>query len=290
MRSRTLLNLVLLAVVIGLGMLVFFEPGIEAPKENPKLTTLDPERVRTVRIERTTQDDIRVERNGKQWRLVEPVAARADRFRMSALLRITAAQAYASYPVGEVNLTALGLDAPEVKLFLDGTELDFGGTEPINGRRYVRLGQRVYLISDFAYYHLIGDQATFISPRLLPEGAKIDALRLPDLSLTWREGHWEVQPEPEGYSADQANRLVDAWRFATAISVERYKPDGTGEPVAVVLGKEVVDFRITAREPELEIARPDLGVKYRFPGERAGELLQLPEPGEEGDSQPEPSR
>jgi hypothetical protein len=280
MHSRTLLNIALLALVIGLGLLVFYEPGIEAPEEKPKLTNLDPEAIQSVRIVRLGQEDIRVQRSGTQWRLLKPVAARADKFRMSALLRITAAQSYSNYPLSEVNAAQLGLDKPEVKLFLDDTELDFGKTEPINGRRYVRLGETVHLISDFAYYHLIGDYATFISPRLLPEGAKITALKLPEVSLRWQDEHWQVAPKPDRYSADQANRLVDAWRFATAMGVERYTADAGGEPVEVILGEHTIEFRIMAREPDFVIARPDLGVRYRFAGERSKDMLQLPAAGD----------
>lgn len=276
MRSRMLLNLVLLAVVLGLGLLVLFEPGLEQPAEPRKLTGLDPEQVQTVHIRRNGQDDIRVEREGDGWWLREPFGARADRYRMSGLLRITAAESHASYPASEVNLAEVGLASPEVVLSLDDTELRFGRTEPINGRRYVQIGETVHLIGDFAYYHLIGDYSTFVSPRLLPEGARVNALHLPELTLRWSDGRWAVEPEPEAYSADQANRLVDAWRFASAMGVEAYEPDGSGEKVRLELDHETIELRITRREPELELARPDLRVKYRFPAEQAAALLALP--------------
>lgn len=280
MRSRTLLNLLLLAVVLGLGLLVLFEPGLEQPAEARKLTSLDPAQVQTVHIRRNGQDDIRVEREGDGWRLRAPFGARADRYRMSGLLRITTAESHARYPVSEVNLAEVGLANPEVVLSLDDTELRFGRTEPINGRRYVQIGETVHLIGDFAYYHLIGDYSTFVSPRLLPEGARVNALHLPGLSLRWSDGRWAVEPEPEAFSADQANRLVDAWRFASAMGVEPYEPDGSGssgEEIRIELEQETIDLRITRREPELELARPDLRVKYRFPAEQSTALLTLPE-------------
>lgn len=277
MRSRLLLNLVLLAVVLGLTLLVLFEPGLEEPAAPWKLTGLDPEKVQTVHIRRDGQEDIRVEREGDRWRLRQPFGARADRYRMSGLLRITGAESHASYPASELNLAEVGLASPKVMLSLDDTELRFGGTEPINGHRYVQLGETVHLIGDFAYYHLIGDYATFVSPGLLPEGARVKALHLPDITLIWADGRWAAEPEPEDFSADQANRLVDAWRFASAMGVEAYEPDGAGEKIRIELEQEPIELLITRREPELELARPDLRVKYRFPGEQAAALLSLPD-------------
>lgn len=286
MRSRMLLNLVLLAVVVALGLLVFFEPGIEKPAEPVTLTMLDPQNIRSVHIERNTLGDIRVEREGGGWRLLEPVSTRADKYRMEGLLRIASAKSHARYPVSQLNLSEAGLDMPKAVLLLDDTELRFGGTEPINGRRYVQVGDTAHLIDDFAYYHLIGDYPTFISPRLLPEGATVGALHLPALTLTWKDGRWEVAPEPENYSADQANALVDAWRFASAMGVDSHEPSDTGEPVRIELEQGSIDLLIVRREPELEIARPDLGVKYRFPGEQAEALLALPETSGQPDAAP----
>lgn len=277
MRSRTLLNLALLAVVIALALLVMFEPGLQEPAEPQKLTALAPEKVQTVYIRRDGQDDIRVERRGGGWRLRQPLDARADEYRMSGLLRITSAESHASYPASELNLAEAGLENPSVVLFLDEMELRFGGTEPINGHRYVQVGETVHLIGDFAYYHLIGDYATFVSPRLLPEGATINALTLPDMTLTWTDGAWHIEPEPEGFSADQANQLVDAWRFASAMGVEAYQPEDSGEKVRIELDDGSIELGIVRREPELELVRPDLRVKYRFPGEQASALLDLPD-------------
>jgi hypothetical protein len=287
MRSRLLLNLALLAAVVALALLVYFEPGLEKPAEPVKLTSLEPEKISTVRIERSSQGEIRVQRDTDGWRLMEPISAHADKYRMEGLLRITSAESHTRYPVAELNLAEVGLQTPNAVLFLDETELRFGGTEPINGRRYVQVGDTVHLINDFAYYHLIGDYPTFVSPRLLPEGARVDALHLPNLTLTWRDGRWDVSPEPVKFSADQANVLIDAWRFASAMGVESYDPGEGGEPVRIELEGESIEFLITRREPELEFARPDLRVKYRFPGEQADALLALPNPSGEPETTPE---
>jgi len=276
MRSRILLNLLLVAVVAGLALLVFLEPGLEQPEQTPKLTTLDPGQIQRVRIERSNKETVVIERSGGDWQLVEPLATRADKFRLKSLLRITGADIYASYPLEKIDPAELGLESPKVRLFLDGAELRFGTTEPINGRRYVQLGNRVHLISDFAYYQLVGGYATFVSQRLLPEGASIQRLELPGLSLRRTDGGWTVDPEPEAFSADQANRLADAWRFATAMEVQSADDaEGKGEPLRITTADGPIELRILSREPELVLVRPDLGVKYRFPAERGGELFEL---------------
>ena len=52
-----------------------------------------------------------------------------------------------------------------------------------------------------------------------------------------------------------------------------------GETIAIELkGKETpVSFLLTARSPDLILARPDLGIQYHFAESSAAELLELPE-------------
>jgi len=52
MKSRLLLNLFLLALVIGLGLVAWLRPGIEAEPPPEYLTTLDADTVHSIEIVR----------------------------------------------------------------------------------------------------------------------------------------------------------------------------------------------------------------------------------------------
>ena len=47
MRTRWLLNLTLLGIILVLGLLVIYEPGLKKPIELPKLTDLEADRLNT---------------------------------------------------------------------------------------------------------------------------------------------------------------------------------------------------------------------------------------------------
>ena len=284
MKKSTLTNLFLLLVVVALALLAIYEPGIEEPEEQPALLSLEREAVEHIVIHRQGQPTIELERSPLgEWQLLQPLKAAASDYRIDSLLRVTDTKSLSRFTVEKGQLADYQLAKPPVVLELNhATRIAFGAQTPLDHRRYVRLddSDTVQMINDTLYYHLIGAYPGYISKRPLPRDASIEALRLPALSLQWQEGRWQVEPKAENYSADQVTRLLDSWKFASAVSVKKY--DGKeGEPVTItVKGREVpLEFLLTAREPDLILARPDLGVQYHFPAESGDEMLALPEQG-----------
>lgn len=283
MGRRNLLNGALLLVVAALALLAWLEPGHQPPPPQAKLTALDTSRVTHIRIERRTGKTVELEKVADRWRMVEPVAALANGFRIETLLRIAGYQSLGHNPVEGLDLAKYGLAKPEVKLFLDQTEIDFGDNTPIDSRRYVRTGSTVQLINDTAYYYLIGAWPTYLSQRLLEEGAHIEQLQLPGMTLVQQQGSWTVTPKPADYSADSATALVDNWQMTQAIDVRALAKEpnsGPGEPIEVKLaGNDTpLKFEIIARQPDLVLARRDLGIAYHLPAERTADLLTLQAP------------
>lgn len=280
MSKQNLLNLGLLLLIGILVLLVIYEPGIEAPKENPRLLDIDREAIKQIRIERQGQETVALERDALgNWHLTAPLAIAASEFRISSLLRITEQKSLGSYPADSERLARFGLATPRVILTLnDKVKVAFGDTTALDQRRYVQIGDRVHLVSDTLYYHLIGNYTTFIRQQLLPEGTTIGALSLPELRVRWQEDRWQVEPKPEHFSADQVTRLLDAWKLANAVQVKPY--DGNkGETITIEpKGEEApITFLLTARSPDLVLARPDLGIQYQLAESSAEELLKLPE-------------
>jgi type II secretory pathway component PulM len=278
MSKRNLLNLGLLLLVGVLVLLVIYEPGIEKPQEPTRLLELEREAVTQIRIERQGQETVALTRDGGDWNLTEPLAIGASAFRIGSLLRITEQKSLGSFPAEPERLAGYGLEAPRVTLTLnDAVTVAFGDNTPLDQRRYVRLGDRVHLVSDTLYYHLIGAYTTFIRQELLPEGTALAALTLPGLRVSWQAERWQVEPRPESFSADQVTRLIDAWKLANAVQVKPY--DGKqGEAITIEPGGEEapITFLLTARTPDFVLARPELGIQYQLAESSAVELLKLP--------------
>lgn len=277
MSKRNLLNLGLLLLIGILVPLAIYEPGIESPLEEQALLDIDRDAVTLVHIERQGQETVAMTRDPLgNWVLNEPLAIGASEFRLSSLLRITEQKSLGSFPADSEHLARYGLDSPRVTLTLNDLKIAFGDTTPLDQRRYVRVGDRVHLVSDTLYYHLIGSYTTFIRQELLPEGASITALTLPGIKVRWQEDHWQVEPRPEAFSADQVTRLIDAWKLASAVQVKPY--DGKeGEIITIeTKGREPsLVFLLTSRNPDLVLARPDLGIQYHLSDHSADELLNL---------------
>ncbi|MDH5785878.1 MAG: DUF4340 domain-containing protein [Chromatiales bacterium] len=278
MNQRNLLNLGLLALIALLVLLVLFEPGIEEPTTTPTLLAVAPEAINHIAIQRENQDAVELAKEGEQWWMVKPLRHPADTFRIDSLLRITELKSQSSFAATEKKLAEYQLEQPRASLILNGTmTLNFGGNTPLDHRRYVMYDGRVHLTTDSYYYHLIGSAATFLRKRLLDEGATIEALSLPGLSVSWQETEWQLTPAPESFSADQITRLIDNWKLAAAMEIKPYDGAG-GEKVSLTLstGEEPVELLLTAQEPDLILARPDIGVQYHFASTSSEKLLQLP--------------
>ena len=278
MNKRNLLNLGLLIFIGALVLLVVYEPGIEAPTTMPTLLQLDKEAINKFTIQRSGQDDVVLNKEDGHWWMEQPIRHTAEQFRIDSLLRITALKSQSSFAVEEKSLSEYQLDKPGASITLnDDTTLAFGGSTPLDHRRYVMHNGRVHLTTDSYYYHLIGGFPTFLRKQLLDEGSSIEALTLPGLTVNWQDERWQLSPEPEKFSADQVTQLIDNWKLASALEVKPY--DGQpGEKIAIKLTgvTQPIELLVTAYEPDLILASPKLGVQYHFDATSAEALLQLP--------------
>ncbi|MFP5507479.1 MAG: DUF4340 domain-containing protein [Gammaproteobacteria bacterium] len=279
MSSRTLLNLLMLAAVLALVAVTVLKPGIEPEAENPPLTTLDSANVQRIEIERGDTVLILERRDGGWWIAGEPTVP-ADPLQVDLLLRLPGERPLRSYAAADLDLVQLKLDPGQPRVRIDATEFAFGDTDPLEGLRYVRVGDRVHLIRDSYQSVLQGGRTQFTSRRLLPEGADIAALELPDLTLRKRDdGGWDVQPAPERLSADAPQQLIQAWQNASALWVRSYQPAGDRKPVTLTLADGTqLRFELRQAEGETLLARPDLGLQYQMPEESARPLLALEAP------------
>ena len=276
MRSRLTLNLILLVVIAVLGAVAYFKPGKETPPVTP-LLTLD-----TGALTRFTLQNAETavfEKQDGQWRLTAPFAAPVNAIRLGQLLDIASAASEAQYPLKPEDLAQFGLDKPQATLTLGDTVLQFGGTDPINFRRYVKLGDTLHLVNDSFFHHLTAPPTDYVDKKLLPDSARVTGIELPGLKATKSpEGPWTAEP-PDAAKTD-LGELASAWATARAIDVKRLDgKDLPGDTIRITLAAgPPVEFVIQRQEPDLILARKDWGLQYEITAEIARELLHQPKP------------
>ncbi|MBE0510901.1 MAG: DUF4340 domain-containing protein [Gammaproteobacteria bacterium] len=276
---RHLVNLLLLAVVLGLVGLVLWEQRAQQAPSVPQLLQIEPAAIQQLRIERTGQAALVLQRlDAERWQLQSPLAIDANGFRIQALLRVSELRSLGSFSVSGAELAVYGLDQPSLRLIINGQlELVFGGQTTLDYRRYVRLGEQIHIVPDTLYYHLIGDWHGFVSQRLLPEQARIEALQLPGLSLQRSAEGWQLEPAGALRSADQIQTLLDAWQHPGVVQVRAYA-GGAGETIRIGLaGMPTLEFLLLEDQGEYALARPELGIQYQLSEASAAQLLSLGE-------------
>lgn len=277
---RGRLNLALLAIAGGLGVAVFLSQ--EQEEKGPPLTALAPDAITRIAISHPGAAAIRLEKQDGAWHLVEPVAGIADAFEVNAIVGL--ADRETQQKLDGARLAELELDPPKYTLTLNDTTIAIGGVEPLQYRRYVKVGEAVYLIEDPPGAALDADYADLVAKDVLRPGAEIERIELPKLTLARNgDGHWALTPPDPAAGADQMQKLADAWGSARAMWNELAGDDPPrGERVIVTLkGGVAREFIVAAREPQLKLYRPDLGVNLVMSKALADDLLKLPAPAPE---------
>jgi len=277
--SRSLLNLGLVVAVAALAALAIYQPGVKKPSPK-RISALDADNIAHIEIDRPGQPKVVLAREGKQWRMTAPKPLYANAFKVQGLLGVARAEAHRSYPVSAVKLKNLGLDPAKAVLRLDGTAFAFGDVDPVDRSRYLRVGDTVYLVDDIAWYFLSGGWTGLVRPGLLPPGAKPSRIELPGLTLARdpKDGGWREEGAAKQPESDRLVALAQNWQQAQAITLRAYhaaKSLGTVR-ITTTADKVPLAFRITAYQPELVLARPELGIEYHLSANAKARLLALP--------------
>lgn len=282
MSRRTLLNAGLAVLVAVLAAVVYLRPGKRPRKAHkPAITRLVPKQVTTLRIRYANQPTVRLVRHKVGWRMTRPWQARASDARVSAVLSHIDERAKATYKASSLKLGKFGLAKPRLRLWLNGTEVDFGTTSPLDGSRYIRVGKRVFVADDALYRRLAARPSVFVSKRLLPPGASITRIALPGLTLTRsNKDQWRARPQPKAAAHGAIQNLVDSWSNVYALSVRR-AASGPGKRISGRVSIRLRDhtkpliFAILGRRQASGLLLARDGWVYRLSASRRRDLLQL---------------
>lgn len=279
MGKRALLNLWL---VVALGVLVWVvwqEPG-HAPKPTPvKLTGLNPKSISDIVIT-SDKGTIRLAKRGGQWRLLEPVEVVANPVIVDSVLQVADADSQSRFPAAGRDLKPFGLDHPEVSLRLNDTELRIGGVTPLDQQRYVQVGDTIHLINGSYFFGLNADPSAFVSRDLIPKDQALQAIQLPDVKLVQKNGQWTAKPAQGALTSDVFAKVAQAWHEAQALRITHYDKRPSKGTVVIEFdkGRPPLRYEILARQPQLILARPDIGMQYYLAGDEVSHLLTLEAP------------
>ena len=295
MQKRNVINLALAGLVTVLALAVLLAPEDEPPPK-PPLTPPKQSDIERLEITRPRQPGVVLVREDGAWFLEEPWPVWANAFKVESLLRLAETPSLARYEMKDLDPARFGLDAPLATVnFNDSVTLEFGNSEPVNQRRYVRAGDTLHLITDTFYWQLGAKAHTFVGHGLVPPNAAVTGLELPGLRLSLEKGAWQVTPAPGEAAADRAQALVDEWKNAQALEVrpaDKADPKGSRAVTVHLEGAPAIRYRLVQDEDrdEVRLVRPDLGLAWVLAAEPAERLLKLPPPPKalqaEGDGTP----
>jgi Domain of unknown function (DUF4340) len=279
MSTRNLLNLVLLVIAGTLAAVIALRPGTRQADTPQPVTGIDPQTITRIELTRSKGDALKFIRTDGHWQIDTTPALPADDFQVQTVLALLTADVVRKYAAASLDLAQVGLDPPQTIASYDHTRLELGTTDALDGLRYVRLGDTVYLVADRFAHLLNAGVSNFLQRGLLPEGVTITGLQLPGLALNQTDGvHWQLHPDDPAASADNIHALLNNWLHASALYVTRGDASGARESIQIRLREQQqpLEFALVARTPELVLARPDRGMQYHFPAETAAELLAIP--------------
>lgn len=277
MHKRLWLNLILLALVVVLTSLAVLEPGKEEPKPI-FLGEVDENAIDRITLK--SKDTLIFEKREGRWWLTGPFAAPANEIRVRQLMDIVKSESDAQYPLKQEELAKYELDKPVAELTVGAVRLLFGGVEPIDMRRYVRVGDAdtLHLVTDDFSHHLNAPATDFVEKKLLPDETQPNEIFLPGIKASkGQDGKWTVEPPSD--VTEGITDLVSAWTQVRAIDVKRLEQPPQGDIIRIGYGdRGPIEFVILQREPDLILARADWGLKYQITAEAAKGLLTLRKP------------
>lgn len=282
MSSRLLLNVFLLFFVLSLiSISLLLLP--DSKQTSTPLLALDRNTVTRITIKRP-HNDIVLEKLNDDWIMRQPHHTRAHTFRIDRLLDLTDVVDVNSYDMNGLQLADYGLAPPRAEILFNDQLIQFGNSNPVNHKRYIRNQDRLFLIHDRLYPLISSQPTSFIDLSLLAKTDRIQKLVLPKLTLSKdSQQHWTLENAGHNFSADQAQTLIQHWQSAQAFGVHAYMPRKQLGDISIHLESgEVMQLQISDDSPWLILANRALGIEYHFDGKLIQQLL--PEPDNHSDT------
>jgi hypothetical protein len=240
------------------------------------ISGLKPADIHTVEIQ-TADALLTLQRDADGWLLESPIRWPAHNITIERILNIVNSESDSRLPADEIDLATLGLQFPKAVLRFNDTQLLFGATNNIGGRRYIMVDSTVFLLSDIYLPFFSQGLVSVIDRRLLPRRYEISTLKLPDFEINRDPGDsWRVT-NTDGFEQDQIASLVANWQDLKAAQVKLFDASATPrQKLEVVLQDgSKFEFFVMSIDPEIVIAHPQIGLQYHFRADLYYELIAL---------------
>lgn len=287
MRSRWIINIVLLLVIAGIVAFLYQRP--QTPAEGSKkyeISALKIANVNKLSVEFPAKAAVQFEKIDGYWHLLQPFKARADQMNVMRVLSIVGATTSEKFPA--TDLAKFGLDNPRLKLKLDDQEFLFGTFNPITSEQYVSYKDSVYLIassySEYAQYQITEflDKSPIKSTEKIVgfDFSHLEQWEDAKLKVDLIDGQWKVSIAKAKPEQNKMNEWFDAyWTQMSVKQVEPYTPNIRANypsfEVKLKDGKKV-HFDKIQESPELILGRPDEGLMYHISPDIGFVLLNPP--------------
>jgi hypothetical protein len=284
MRSRWLLNVALLLLVLLLAVAVVQLRHSDQQPLTARLTAMQPEAIKHIRILYADGEDIHLEKQQGRWSLFAPLHARVSQAKVRNLVALASAASELQLQATPDNLQKFGLAKPKAQIWFDNEEIRVGMQHPFKDARYVLYKDRVQLVPAHHFAPASYRYNNLLDTRLLGDEGTLVALELPQFNLRLTGQTWELRPQNSGISADRINAFVDEWRYARAFAVARYSGKPVLDHIRIVFDNPnktatgrsgELELGILSYTPELVLYRADEGLEYRFTEDTANRLLRL---------------
>ena len=262
MRTKARTNLWLAALVA-----VLLVVGIETlrhqyeAEEASAVPLLALQAVQELHIERRQRNTVHLQRNGDWWMLA-PLPLPADRLRMQRLideLHFRRSEHVADARA-DADLYGLQEAAVRIRVRTDTTThtVLYGDLHPITQQRYISVDGDIYLAEAGLYPVLLAQDLFMAEHYLLPREFRAAVLE------------YRGQRILLGVEEGRPSRL--AWENARAMSVEAGV--AAGEPLVIEAADgRRMELQLLPDTVNLQLARPELGIRYQLQSSLRGELL-----------------
>lgn len=286
MKSRWIVNLVLLVLVAGIAAFLYLRPKpVENKPQSYTLSTLDPNSFQHLSIETPGKKLVLLEKQSGRWRLVQPAQGRADLAAVGRVLSVAVATSGDKLPAND--LARFGLDNPAVKVHIDNQEFSFGMFHPVTGDQFVAYNGSVYVLPTIYSEGATMQPLEFLDTHPLDLNEEIAGFDFSGLeqwektrlSMELQNGKWKVSAADAKPKQEELNDWFSSnWPHLEAKSVEPFTPDHQPHPWFTVKLKngKTIKFIKMQESPELLLVREDEGLQYHFPQDTGFTILNPP--------------
>jgi len=216
MKSRLLLNLLLIGVLALLGAYLFLNQDAESVKSE-QLVGLDKNKIDRITIVKNNSFSMDFSRNATTWTITKPFRARAN----SEVIKLVLDLAEAPI-INEIKKPSrnYGFNPSQYTVTLDQETIKFGNINEVTNEQYVQVNDRIFLTKTHHGYNLPYDPIKVVDRKLL--GA--EEVPVAFKTKTWRaergvNGLWSMISETENLPGIPSSKIkiwAMGWPYTAA--------------------------------------------------------------------------